>query len=328
MKTPSVNTLSMTPPGRQKGVALITALVVVAIATVIATDMLWRTFLDQRRTEAVLHNGQARQYLYGIEEWVGHLMRQAFEEAPNRVSLDQPWAQQLPPLPVEGGQVMGSLEDAQGRFNLNNLAYAERENGNDTPYLAYFKRLLEQLDIPQEYAGAVVDWIDRDPESFFPNGVEDGMYLGLEPAYRAANQGFQDVSELRLVEGFRDPEVFERIEPYVTALPTGEDKTALNVNTADPVLIAAMAPEGGLSVSADTIRDMQEAGGFETVNDFNTALGLNVAQDMFAYGFDSQFFILTARADIGTASATMYSLLFIDKNSGASIALTRSFGAY
>lgn len=297
---------------------MITALAVVALATAIASDLIWRTFLDQRRTEAVLHGAQSRQYLRGAEEWAGHILRRDAEET-QYDSLDQLWAQELPPLPVDGGQIIGRLEDEQGLFNLNNLVSTDGRVNEDA--LAFFERLLMQLDIDPESSRAVIDWIDANQEPTFPGGAEDGLYLGRDVAYRVGNQGFQSVSELRLVAGFQDPEIYEAIEPYVTALPSSLSATAINVNTAPGPVIQSMA-ENVQQDRVQSILEMQENGGFETSDGFVEAVGVNIP---VPFTVNSNFFRLTARADIGSASVTMYSLLFRN-DSGATTAIARSFG--
>ncbi|MCP1726875.1 general secretion pathway protein K [Natronospira proteinivora] len=309
---------------RQRGVALVMALVVVAISAIIASDLLYRTFIDQRRTESVLHSAQARQYLYGAEDWVGHLLRRDSEET-EIDSLDQPWAEQLPPLPVDGGQITGRLEDQQGLFNLNNLI-TDDGRVNEMAH-GHFQRLLALLEIDPEIADAVLDWIDADQEPRFPMGAEDGTYLGQDPAYRAANQGFQSVSELRLVAGFQDPEVYDRIEPYVTALPNSIPLTPINVNTAPAPVLAALVENLAID-QVEGVVGMQEAGGFESPQAFLEAIGQNLDVDPEAYiAVRTSFFRLTARADIGSASVTMYSLIYRNE-SGVAAPLNRSFGTY
>lgn len=305
-------------PHRQRGVALITALAVVALATAIASDLIWRTFLDQRRTEAVLHGAQSRQYLRGVEDWVGHILRRDAEET-DFDSLDQPWAQELPPLPVDGGQIAGRLEDAQGRFNLNNLINSDGTVNEE--WLAFFERLLMNLELNPELSRGVVDWIDADQEPLFPGGAEDGVYLGLQPAYRAGNQGIQTVSELRMINGFQEAEAYEAIAPYVAALPSSLDSTPINVNTAPAPILRSLAD----NMPPDRVQEMierQQNGGFESNDQVAQAAGVNIP---VPYSVNTNFFLLTARADIGSASATMYSLLFRN-DAGATAAVLRSFG--
>src|SRR5690606_28484584 len=67
--------------------------------------------------------------------------------------------------------------------------------------IARFTLLLQALQLPPEILPAVLDWLDADGDTRFPNGAEDEYYTRLDEPYRAANGPFADVSELRLVRG-------------------------------------------------------------------------------------------------------------------------------
>jgi len=157
-------------PQAQRGIAAVTALLIVAIATVLATNMLWRSHLDQRRTGAALTADQAWQYLRGAEFLAADILRIDLEETgPESDHLGEIWARDIDPLPVQGGFVEGALEDLQGRFNLNNLVGPAGER--DEIAFEWFQRLLALLDIDPALAGHVLDWIDADTEPAFPAGA-------------------------------------------------------------------------------------------------------------------------------------------------------------
>ncbi|MGW8369096.1 MAG: type II secretion system minor pseudopilin GspK, partial [Gammaproteobacteria bacterium] len=52
-------------PRRQRGAALLTAILVVAIASILATNLLWISTLDQRRTSAAVATDQGLLYAQG-----------------------------------------------------------------------------------------------------------------------------------------------------------------------------------------------------------------------------------------------------------------------
>ena len=112
--------------GRQRGVALITAVLVVAIGTMIAVNLMWRGTLDLRRAEAALAADQGLLYVQGAEAWAADILRQDLVDSPDSDNLGEVWAIELPALPVDGGTITGKLEDLQGRFNLNNLDRCRR----------------------------------------------------------------------------------------------------------------------------------------------------------------------------------------------------------
>ncbi len=218
---------------RQKGVALVTALLVVSLATVAAVAMAARFQVDMRRTGNLLNGEQAYAYAVSAESWAYVILRRDRKETQHD-SLDEDWSTALPPIPVEGGFVNGRIEDLQGRFNVNNLFSAGGEV--NTIQLDYYKRLLEVLDLEPALAPALQDWIDPDINATFPDGAEDDEYLLADLPYRAANRPLVDISELRLVKGYT-PEVLVVLEPHVTALPVS---TSININTATPLVLLAL----------------------------------------------------------------------------------------
>ncbi len=217
----------------QYGVALITALLVVALATAAAVSMASHGQLDLRRSGNLLQADQIWLYALGVEDWAAQVLRRDREdgEVDHR---DEDWATQLPPIPVEGGAVSGFIEELDGRFNLNNVVGGDgKVSTND---LAQLGRLLDALGLEPRLANAVADWIDADIDPMLPDGAEDDAYLRLNPAYRTANRPMTHVSELRLVAGFT-PEVYATLRPHVTALPGW---TAVNVNTATPAVLRSL----------------------------------------------------------------------------------------
>ena len=116
-------------PGRQAGIALVMAMLVMALATILATELLWTTSVDLRRTQNLLERDQAIQIGMGLELLAGELLRVDFEDDPEVDALTERWAEEYG-FPFEGGSVVGQLEDMQGRFNLNSLVN-ERGQRND-----------------------------------------------------------------------------------------------------------------------------------------------------------------------------------------------------
>lgn len=306
----------MASPHTQRGVAILTAMLVVAVGTLLAVNLMWETRLDQRRTEAALGADQGFQYALGAEAWAADILRQDLVDSPDSDNLDEVWATEIEPLPIDGGFIKGHLEDLQGRFNLNNLIASD--GSEDELARAQFERLLGLLGIDQSLAGNVVDWLDPNSETRFPNGGEDSVYAALDPPYRTANVVITSPSELMAVAGF-DQETYGRLAPYVTALPPG---TTLNVNTASDVLLASLSDDIDLSL-ADSLIDERMGGGF---TDVEATFADLIPQEMFAkIDVVSNHFLLTTIVAIGTTQTTMRSVLQRD-NSGITRALFRSFG--
>ncbi len=229
---------------RSQGVALITALLVIALATAAAVAMAARQQLDIRRTANALQRDQAYVYAVGAEVMAGAVLAKDDLKVDD---WDEDWALQKPAIPFEGGILAGSIEDLQGRFNLNNLV----NNGQRSDFdFERFKRLLQVLKEksdppevwekaePADLANAAVDWIDSD-SNVSPGGAEDTDYLQGERPYRVANAPLTSTSELLLVRGFTAP-IYNQVAPYVTAVPV---RTKLNVNTAKVEVLRAFAED-------------------------------------------------------------------------------------
>lgn len=304
------------PARRQRGVAILTAMLVVTVGTILAVNLMWEARLDQRRTASALAADQGFQYALGAEAWAADILRQDLVDSPDSDNLDEIWATEIEPLPIDGGFITGRLEDLQGRFNLNNLIAPD--GTADELALAQFERLLAELGLDPSLAGAVVDWLDPNSDVRFPTGGEDSTYAALDPPYRAANVMITSPSELMAVTGF-DQETYALLAPYVTALPAG---TRLNVNTASNVLLASLSDDIDLSL-ADSLIDERSGGGF---TDAETTFADLIPEEMFAtIDVVSEHFLLTATVAIGTTQMTMRSVLQRD-NSGITRALFRSFG--
>ena len=290
----------------QRGVALVTALLVVSLATVAAVAMATRLQVDVRRTGNLLHGEQAYAYALAAESWAEVILRRDADDS-KIDTLAEDWATALPPIAVEGGFVSGRIEDLQGRFNVNNLVGPDGKPSE--PDLEYFKRLLGLLEIERGLAMALLDWIDADINASFPGGDEDDIYLLQEPPYRAANRPLVSTSELRLVKGY-GPEIIALLEPYITALP---DPTARNVNTASPVVLQALHADLG-AIDAEQIVDARGEEGFTELEAFlalDALAGLQLDVDV---DIKSGWFNILTDVRIGRGQAQLESRLQRDGN--------------
>jgi general secretion pathway protein K len=223
-------TLAM--PARQKGLALITAMLVVAIAATTAAYLSLDQQIWLRQAQNLSDRAQAEVVRVAALEWAIIILVKDVKDNPKSDDLTENWAKPLPPLAVEGGQVTGLITDAQGLFNLNNLV---RNGKPSAPDIGIFQHLLLSFSIDPNLTDAVVDWIDTDSNTL-PYGAEDLDYLQMKTPYRAANQPMQSVDELRLVRGYT-PEIVEKLRPWITALP---QPTEINVNTAPKEVLSAL----------------------------------------------------------------------------------------
>ncbi len=298
---------------RSRGVALIIALVVVALATMLATRIGSQSALDQRRGATLLAQEQAFQVALGAEAWAMEILLEDSQHS-KRDSLDEAWATPLPPIPIDDGQVEGRIEDMQGRFNLNNLVTT---NGTKNAAMyAVFERLLVRLQLETKWASLMVDWIDADNVADGIDGAEDGFYTGLSPPYRTPNRPISSISELLALPGF-GIDRFRQLAPYVAALPVG---TPLNVCTAPGEVLDSLAP--GLNAFGQDPKQLatnRQKGCFPLVADVKSATDSLLSpeerkqlQPLLAES--TRYFRGTIVVSIGTTELTLYSLF--ERNAG------------
>lgn len=285
---------------RQRGVAIVLAMGVVALAAMAATAIMVTQSTWSRRSELASDHVQAQLIIKAGVDWARAVLSDD-RRLSNVDHLGEPWALRLPPMPVENGELAGYIEDQQGKFNLNNLVKGGKVN---LAQLAHFQRLLSVLGLPAALAGALADWIDADSEPQPQDGAEDAYYLSLQPSYLAANRPLIDVAELALVRGF-DDSVRARLRPFVSALPVF---TAVNVNTASPEVIAAVVDGLGLD-GARALVEKRERAYFRDRADLLNQLPRGVLVATEDISFSSDYFIATTRVTIGGAQARGSALL-------------------
>jgi general secretion pathway protein K len=315
-------------PRQQRGIAVLTAMLVVAIATILAVELIWGTSLDLRRAH--------------MEILAAELLRDDAENS-DIDSLTERWAENYG-FPFEGGNVVGRLDDMQGRFNLNSLV--NREGNRDGRAAAQFRRLIERVgtdfdDVdPAGIVDAVVDWLDPNQLPDGIGGAEDGVYTNRTPPHRAANFWMTSPSELLAVDGMT-PDLYDALSQLLSALPPGAEVTAININTAPAEVLRSLSEEVSDSDVENWI-ESRDTSPFESVEDF-LATAANVfppeeadrnddaeaaeAAKPVDLTVNSDWFVLSAVVSIGTTRLSMYSLL--DRsNQGNVAARLRAFDTY
>ncbi len=304
----------------QRGIALITAIVLVAIATVLATTIGFASVMVARRATTAFGADQALLAAEGAEAMAGYVLKQS--GATNGIdSLDQVWAQPYGPYELAPGVSLqfAQIEDEQGKFNINNLA----PNGtDDTTEIQEFQQLLTLLGLEPKWADLMADWVDAD-DMPLTNGAEDADYLGQTPPYRAANEPVTSISELMALPGF-GRERYNRLAPYVTALPPG---TKINICTAPGVVLDAISGKTEYSTDLQSLaQSRQQNGCFPSLAEFDMSLSPGQQTQLASrIGTGSNYFRLRTFITIGTARFSLYSLLYVD-GSGQIRPILRTFG--
>lgn len=289
-------------PGMERGAALIMALLVVALATTLASTLIWRQDLWLRQVETRRDLAQARLLALAGIDWA----RAVLAEDARTSSIDhrgEPWATKVPAMPAEGGEIGGEMADEEGKWNLNNLVRNGQVQQED---LAVLVRLLDQLQVPPALAVTLGDWLDSDSEAT-PDGAEDAYYPALTPPYRSANRELGDLDNLLKVRGFNSA-IVERLRPYVSVLP---GYNPINLNTTSAIVLAAVLPELSTTDARQIIAERDRVP-FRDVTDFRNRLPRpELAAFAGAGQLDtrSRYFSVVIRARYGNADTTSTALL-------------------
>ena len=248
---------------QQQGAALILAILVVALATTLAVFMAGQQSMWTQQVGNLAARSQTQALARAAIDWARGVL--AEDGRTNKVDhLGEPWARRLGGLPITSATISGAVYDQQALFNLNNLI----RNGQDSEAdIAFFQRLLRQLQLPQDLSNSLRDWIDEDSAVHLPSGAEDAEYLRGDPAFRSANRPLLSVDELYRVRGF-NPAQIARLRPFVTALP---QPSPINVNTAPREILLALLPDLA-ETDISTLLEQRRMAFFKSKQDFRSRL--------------------------------------------------------
>ena len=343
---------------------MIIVLLIVALITGLTLRFTADFQLTMARAAQRLHGGQANHYLLSAEsfaQWGLTADAKADRDNGNNSydHLGEQWATTEISALVDGSRTKAKLSDAQGRFNLNQLQglpQPYRPNGafgdRFTPAQQRFIRLLQTDENNSISSGdaisiveAIIDWIDSDDNTTGDGGAESAFYAGQTTPYRAANQLFVSVTELRLVRGVTK-DIYRYLEPLVIALP---DNSGINLNTApvtlmrtinskhnpeplsedDGYLLISDRPAGDIAginmeSSPQTLTN-SDSEGFKNIDDFSNSAAFqnvfggdaNLWPEMDGLTTGSNYFLLTAEAQVVNQYRRSVSLLKRAQKNGA-----------
>lgn len=287
---------------RQKGVALITVLFILTLLVTLSAYLVEDEHLAMRRFGNIRDTQQVFQLLLSSEGWGRKTLQRDLRETKTDHLLES-WNTLGNPVKVEEGQLVTTVTDQQGRFNLNNL-----KDGKKSVWYAAFVRLLQVLELDAGLADALVDWVDADQTVTGVNGAEDNVYLGKTPAYRSANNILADQSELLRIEGF-DREILEILAPHISTLPS--NNVLININTCTLEVLRAVGKTALDEATAQTLVEGRGEEGYVSVAVFLQQQGMaghgDVAKKLVTVA--SNYFMVLSKANFGRANMTLNSLL-------------------
>lgn len=246
------------PPERERGAALLTVLLLVAMIAVLAGTALERLRLTTRLAGNALAGEQARGFARAAEALATTKVTDMLATSRDRVTLAGGWSGRPFGLPLPGGGLaVARVSDGGNCFNLNSLV-SQLTPGVYTSTQTFtqrlqFVRLMGLIGVPRQsaerIAAATADWIDSDQDQQ-GGGAEDPVYLARAIPYRTGGTLMADPSELRAVDGVT-PDIYARLRPWICTLPKAET-VPVNINTLTPeqAPLVAMLFSGTLSVEA------------------------------------------------------------------------------
>ena len=293
------------PADRERGAALLTVLLLVAMIAVLAGTALERLRLTTRLAANALGGEQARGYARAAEALATSKVTDMLGTSRDRVTLAGGWSNRPFGLPLPGGGLaVARVTDGGNCFNLNSLVSRQGSNvytsTQSFTQRLQFVRLMRLVGVPaqaaERIAPATADWIDTDQDQQ-GGGAEDPTYLAKATPYRTAGTLMADPSELRAVDGVT-PDIYARLRPWVCTLPIAET-SPININTLTPEQAPLVAMLFADTLSVDAARGMilrRPPQGYGSTSTFlNSAgngatpeggAGLAITSKWFALGID------------------------------------------
>lgn len=315
---------------RQRGVALLVAIVIFAIATTVAAAITYSKAMSARRAAATFTMEQSLQAGGAAEALASIVLEDNASKTKTQINDD--WAKPLGPVEIEGTGIWiaAQLEDLSGRFNLNSVVKWDPGTSTfvfDDQQTKAFQFLLESVDVEPEWADKLVDWIDTDNAPYSTYGGEDTLYLSQNPPYRPPNTFIRHASELLALPGF-GAERYAKLAPYVTALPY---LNKVNICTARASVLEATRTEPNQTVEyTDAMLEQQrEKGCFPVPATYLANIADQTIRADVTNRIDerSSWFRLRTHIRVGTAEFVLYSVLHRDPMDNRIRATQRSFGS-
>jgi general secretion pathway protein K len=251
---------------RQRGAAVVTALLIVTLAVVVVSGMLWRQQVQIRSIENQRLMAQAQWIDRSAVDWARLILHDDLRRS-NTDYLGEPWSVPVAETRLsdflgaglrtdqsgETSFVSGRILDAQARFNLTNLYQATQSTqstpdgagrtlGPDPLAVKAFERLLQALGMNAALAEPTAQYFLRAAKGVSSDG---------QPAPRPPDS----VQDLLAIPGYT-PEMLDTLEPFVIVLP---ERTPVNANTADAEVLSAVIDNLPLDRARELVRQRDRA---------------------------------------------------------------------
>ena len=276
-------------------------LVLVSILSLIALEFTRKSSINLKMAANHALSKKALFYAYGGYETALKLLMMDTNE------YDGPgdyWYAMLPPIPLEDGAIVVTIQDEKSRYNIKKLV---TDYGiEDARRRVMLERIFEQHGIDTSLIDSLADWQDEDDVSL-PYGAERMYYNSLQPSYDPRNAPVTTMGEIFLVRGFdrdlfflppavRDPFLSDDIQPleqYLTVYGNG----SININTADRILLMSLSADLD-EIIADDIVEYRYEYPFEAVEELKN---VETVSDIL---YDEIESLITVKSDLFRITST------------------------
>ncbi|HEY2189267.1 MAG TPA: type II secretion system minor pseudopilin GspK [Caldimonas sp.] len=289
----------------QRGAALLTAMIIVALVATLAGAMVWQQWRAVQVEAAERARTQSAWILSGALDWARLILR---EDARNGTvdHLGEPWAVPLAEARLStflaadkdntddapDAFLSGAITDAVSRYNVTNIVTGNRV---DPVELAALQRLCETVGVSADVATRIANGL-RDASPPQPVAPPASAAASAAATVEApADPPLMPRSVAQLSWLGIDPESLRLLEPYIVLLP---EKAWVNVNTAAREVLVAAIP--GLDLAtAERIIQARQRTPMKSIADIQAlAPGLPAASfERLAVG--SNFFEVRGRLRLG-----------------------------
>lgn len=304
-----------------KGGALISALFITAVAAMIAVALAMQQSLLIHEGEMVIAADQSYLKLQDMQKLAKIAVKNYASQWTNAKNPPTQW------LPLKTPSPQITIDDEQGKFNINNLVYA----ANQSQFIALLQAVVQGISQEESVniARAMTAWMT--------GNSQDPYYLSLHPPYRSSQTQMSNISELRLINGVT-PAIFSALKPYITALPVvspGGSGTQSSTQPPDQAPASAPTQASAQATAPETPININSASApvFLTTNPALTlaqAQSLVACRKRFGEFMDTQTFIANCEQPAGIPSlnnvtvTSQYFLAEATLNQGGRVLLLRS----
>ncbi len=225
------------PRNHEHGAALIMVLGMVAVIATWATTAAYEDMISIRRISNIQDEVRATMASESAHELIRLYLREDAKDTTTD-SLEEDWALDMPPFPIDEGMITGVITDGNRYYNLNDLV---DDSGNAIQNnVTQLQRLFTLLELDPSLVNALVDWMDANDTPYGASGAEDSLYF--ERDYQVKNARLDSWSELKLILGF-DYATLNKLKTFAAVLPaTNNGRTLINMNTASAEVLMMLFP--------------------------------------------------------------------------------------